>query len=229
MAGLRVRRREPEIMDQPGIDPAEHERALAALARINLLSNTASVLFKELARFQRDSGRAPLRVLDVACGGGDVAGALAQKARGRDWKIEGCDLSPVALERARRRNPDVAFFSHDALAQPIPPRFDVVLCTLFLHHLEPEQATAMLAAFTASGAKLVLVSDLERSRAGLLAAQVVTRLVTRSPIVHFDGPVSVRAAFTPDEALELARQAGMVGATVARRWPFRWLLSWRRP
>lgn len=231
MAGLRERRREPEIMDQPGLDPEQHGRALDALARVNLLSFTANALFGPLARLQRDAGLDTLRVLDVASGGGDVAGRLAAlaKARGLDWRIAGCDLSPVAVEHARRRWPEVTFFTHDVLNQPIPPEYDAVVCTLFLHHLSDEEAVQLLRAFADSGARLVLVSDLDRSRFGLWMAQLITRLITRSPVVHYDGPVSVRAAFQPHEARRLARDAGLTGATVERSWPFRWLLTWRRP
>jgi hypothetical protein len=48
-------------------------------------------------------------------------------------------------------------------------------------------------------------------------------------VVHFDGPASVAGAFTQAEARELAERAGLRGAEVAARWPFRWLLTWRRP
>jgi hypothetical protein len=76
---------------------------------------------------------------------------------------------------------------------------------------------------------LVLVDDLNRSWAGLALASAATRLLTTSAVVHTDGPRSVRAAFTPSEALGLAEQAGLTGATVRRHWPCRWQLVWRRP
>jgi hypothetical protein len=74
----------------------------------------------------------------------------------------------------------------------------------------------------------VLVNDLRRSRIGLALAHVVTRLLTTSSVVHTDGPLSVRAAFTTQEALALAERAGLTGPTVRRIWPFRWLLTWKR-
>jgi hypothetical protein len=62
----------------------------------------------------------------------------------------------------------------------------------------------------------------------MLLACAGTRLLSRSPVVHVDGPRSVAAAFTPAEALDLAQRAGLTGATVVRRWPCRFLLTWRR-
>ena len=65
--------------------------------------------------------------------------------------------------------------------------------------------------------------------AGWLLAHVGTRLLSRSWVVHTDGPRSVAGAFTVAELRELAAEAGLVGAEVAWRWPFRMLLTWRRP
>jgi hypothetical protein len=62
-----------------------------------------------------------------------------------------------------------------------------------------------------------------------LAAQLGSRVLTTSHVVHVDGPRSVEGAFTRAEALALAERAGLNGARVSRRWPFRWLLTWRRP
>ena len=77
--------------------------------------------------------------------------------------------------------------------------------------------------------RLVLVNDLRRTRFGFALAHLACRLLTRSPIVHHDGPLSVRAAFTSEEALELALEAGLAGAMISHHWPQRFLLSWRKP
>jgi hypothetical protein len=76
---------------------------------------------------------------------------------------------------------------------------------------------------------LVLVNDLIRSPLGYGLAWVGCRLLSRSPIVHFDGPVSVQGAFQLQEVQALAARAGLLGATLRRSWPERYLLSWRRP
>jgi hypothetical protein len=52
--------------------------------------------------------------------------------------------------------------------------------------------------------------------------------LSRSPVVRHDGPVSVAAAFSLAEARMLAQRAGLYGASLVRRWPCRFLLSWSR-
>jgi 2-polyprenyl-3-methyl-5-hydroxy-6-metoxy-1,4-benzoquinol methylase len=233
----RKRHRQPEIMDQPDLDRARHEAALAGLARINFLSRSAGILWPALRAL---AGQRPcLRVLDVACGGGDIPLRLEQRARrhGWNWQVSGCDRSPQAIDLARQRaeraGAAVSFFVHDVLEGPPLPPADAITCSLFLHHLDEAAAIALLTRLARpqepEGPALVVINDLDRSLTGLVLAHLASRLLTTSPVVHVDGPRSVEAAFTPAEALALAGQSGLSGATVVRRWPCRWLLTWRRP
>lgn len=220
-------------MDQPGLDPVLHARALRGLARINRVSGSAATLWHALRQAMPRRDR-PWRILDVACGGGDVAVGLARLARrdGVAVDLAGCDISPTALDHARRNaeRAGVALTTHrlDAVNDPLPAGYDAAVCSLFLHHLEREEAVRLLSALSAR-VHCLAVTDLERSRAGLLAAQIGTRVLSRSSIVHVDGARSVRAAFSVAEAQQLAVDAGLDGATVRRAWPFRWLMTWRSP
>jgi SAM-dependent methyltransferase len=233
-AGLRRRSCRPELIDQPDLDEARHQGALRGLERINLLSGSAGILWRPIRKLARQLGTPALRVLDIATGAGDVPIRLWRKARGADLRLEleGCDKSPRAVAyaraRAERAGAEVQFFVWDALADPPPGRYDVVCSSLFLHHLGDDRAAGLLRRMGALADWLVLVNDLCRGPLGYALAWVGTRLLTRSAVVHADGPQSVAAAFRPAEALALAERAGLAGATVARRWPCRFLLSWRR-
>jgi 2-polyprenyl-3-methyl-5-hydroxy-6-metoxy-1,4-benzoquinol methylase len=228
MADLTRRRLEPEVMDDPGLDPELHAGALRGLARINALSGSARSFWPAIRRL------APVRVLDLACGGGDVAVRLAVRAKREGVRAEfaGCDISPTALNVARRRAESagvaVEFFRRDLFADGPPAGYDVLTCSLFLHHLDETQAVTLLRQMSESAGRLVLVNDLRRSGVGLLLARVVTRVVTRSPVVHVDGPQSVEAAFTLPEVRSLAERAGLRGAEIRPTWPCRFLLTWHR-
>jgi SAM-dependent methyltransferase len=229
LSGLRTRERIPELMDDPAIDPGEHRRALAGLARLNRVSDSSGVLWPSVAKLARELKR-PVRVLDVATGSGDVPRRLLRRAdrAGLALEVSGCDLSPTAIAEAAREPSAVRFFVHDVLHARLPAGFDVVTCSLFLHHLSEDEAVALLTNMESTAARLILVNDLSRSRFGYCAVWLACRLLTRSPVVRFDGPASVRSAFTPAEALALAERAGLSGATVRGRFPCRFLLSWSR-
>ncbi|MGL4465630.1 MAG: nucleotide-binding protein, partial [Planctomycetia bacterium] len=70
--------------------------------------------------------------------------------------------------------------------------------------------------------------DLVRSPVGYVLAWVGARVLSRSPVVHVDGPRSVAGAFTPTELLALAEEAGLVGGKVLPRIPERFVFVWRR-
>ena len=229
---LASRRLEPEVMDDPSLDAAAHHQALRGLARLNAVSRPVTCMWPTIRDAARRLDR-PLRLLDIACGGGDVTTALWRCAR-RDRlpiEIHGCDVSETALEHARqlaaRIGADINFQPCDVLRDPLPEGYDVITCALFLHHLTDEAVVRLLGQMRQRGA-LVVISDLRRTRLGLVAAQVATRLLSRSSVVHVDGPRSVRAALTPDELAALATEAGMANATVRPCFPERMLLTWSR-
>lgn len=234
MLSLRHRRRLPEIMDQPDLRRVRHERALRGLARVNFWSNSAGILWPPLAELARRLHR-PIRILDVASGAGDVPLRLWRRAgrAGLDMRIDGCDLSPVAVDHARAAaeaaGADTQFFVQDVLDQPPLSGYDAVTCSLFLHHLDEAEAVGFLRWAAETAGSSVLVNDLERSGMGLALAHVAVRVLTTSDVVHVDGPRSVESAFTMEEARGLAERAGLRGAVVRWCWPFRYLLRWDRP
>ena len=227
------RDRQPEVMDQPGLDPVAHVQALQGLRRINAISRCVPGLFRHVETLAREAPSAQLSVLELACGGGDTAIELAALARRRHLNvtIHACDLNPEAVRIAKRNvdrsQSDVDVFVADALDPPGSEQFDVVYCTLFVHHLDPPDVVRLLTGMAARARRLILVDDLIRSRLGYSLAWMGTRLLSRSWVVHNDGPLSVQAAFTPSEILEMASQAGLSGSVLKQTWPERYLLSWR--
>jgi SAM-dependent methyltransferase len=231
---LARRCRVAELMDRPDLDETAHALALKGLGRINRVSSSASILWPAIAALGRGNPGRMIRVLDLATGGGDVAIDLARRVRraGLEVRIEGCDVSPVgvafAARAARAAGVPVRFFRLDALSEPLPEGFDILTCSLFLHHLADDDAVGLLRAMAGAARHSIAVNDLVRSRIGYGIAWAGCRLLSRSPIVHHDGPASVRAAFSLAEARQLAERAGLDGCKLERRWPWRFLLSWSR-
>lgn len=224
---------EAEWMDDPSLDARRHAEALRGLARLNRISRASRIIRGGLADLVKQaSPQRPLRVLDLASGGGDVAIAIARHG-GPRVRVRGCDISGRAVRRAaaaaRRAGADVEFFVHDALRDALPGECDVVTCSLFLHHLQTEEARELLRRMADAAGRRVLVDDLHRSRANRAMVAAASRLVTRSPVVHVDGVRSMNAAFTAQELRDLAAEAGLDGARVRRHVPCRMLLSWSRP
>jgi 2-polyprenyl-3-methyl-5-hydroxy-6-metoxy-1,4-benzoquinol methylase len=231
MFRLRDRQLRPEIMDDPALDFSRHEKALQGLTRLNMLGQSARLIWPTISTLSRNLGR-KIRVLDIATGGGDIPIALASLARRYRLPIDfdGCDVSPRAVAYARQKasRTGIQFFVHDALSQRLPTGYDVLMCSLFLHHLDVEQARMLLRGMADACRQLLIVSDLNRSPSTMFLTCAASLLATRSDVVHVDGPLSAQAAFTVTEARQLAQQAGLQDCKVHAAWPCRFLLTWSR-
>lgn len=229
MPNLIARCCEPELMDDPALDRRQHEQALRALARVHRLTGVVGRLWRRIRKQVADER--PLTIVDVGCGDGWLLrqlGRLAKRAGGR-VKLVGCDFSQQALDIAAgaMRPDDAPFDFHRAdVTQDELPIGDVVVCSLLLHHFSNAQVIEILGKLGRSAQKLLLIEDLIRSQMGYAYCWLGVRLVSRSVIVHTDGPISVRAAFSFEEIRELLDRAGLSDAEVRRHWPERLLIRW---
>jgi len=229
-------------MDDPLLDEGLHRAALKGLEHLNAIGNSKMIVaakIEKLARtFAVTGHNQPLKVLDLACGAGDQAIALSKYFASKNLPVEihGLDISgtAVAYAEASYQNcvqscgPGIGkctFSQLDVIDDQLPNGFDVIITSLFTHHLDPAQIITLLAKMAARARHIIMVNDLERSLTNLWGVTLATRLVTTSAVVHHDGPASVRAAFTAAEMLQMARDAGLHNASVSRQFPCRILLT----
>jgi ubiquinone/menaquinone biosynthesis C-methylase UbiE len=142
-------------------------------------------------------------VLDVCCGTGTLA--LSAKPRvGASGEVHGVDASPEMIARARaksaRRGLPMAF--EIAAAQSLPfadATFDVVLCTLALHHLPEDARTAAVEEMrrVAKPGGRVLIVEFGKGRGAWAVLHPVALLHARKTRQILDGVVDVmkRARF----------------------------------
>ena len=178
-------------------------------------------------------GLKTIRILDVASGGGDVPLELARRilALGYTPDLTLVDQSDVGLgstvERARKLGLSAHAHIGNALEALPAGAYDAITCSLFLHHLDYNQCVKLLSNMKHSAGGIVVINDLVRCRIGLIAATVGCHLLSRSPLVHHDGPASARAAWTPGELYDIAQHAGLSGAVIRRCFPWRMLFTWK--
>jgi 2-polyprenyl-3-methyl-5-hydroxy-6-metoxy-1,4-benzoquinol methylase len=220
-----------ELMDDPALDPEEHAHALRGLARLNAMSRVPASLYPILRREAAKLDR-PLTIADIATGSADVPVALLERAKrdGVRLDVTASDISERALETAKDRAAAANVTLH---TQPLDvlradfPRADVVMCSLFLHHLTDDQVATVLRKMAAAASRLVLVSDLRRGPWGTALSTIIPRLVTRSRVVHVDAPRSARAALAIDEVRAMTREIARHGVwSVEPAFPARMLIRW---
>lgn len=128
---------------------------------------------------------APGRVADLGSGTGSLSRLLVEEG----WTVDGVDLSPEMVLRARAKVPGAAFIVADAADPPLPPRtYDAVLCRHVLWALpEPAAALKRWVALLRPGGSLLLVEGSWSTGAGLSAArteELVRRVCGRVDVRH---------------------------------------------
>ena len=152
------------------------------------------------------------RVLDVGCGAGLAAEALARAGHG----VVGIDLAEAALSAARRHAPaglDLEYrlaAAEDLMGEP--ERFEVITALEVIEHVpDPAVFLASLAALLAPGGKLFL-STLNRTKRSFAVAKIGAEyLLHLVPVGTHDW----RKFITPVEMAKLGRDAGLTLADSA--------------
>jgi 2-polyprenyl-3-methyl-5-hydroxy-6-metoxy-1,4-benzoquinol methylase len=215
-----------EIMDDPGQPEADFRAALDGLERLNRLTFAYPPLLSFLDGVVAADGLRALSVLDVGAGGGDTLRAVARwgARRGVALDLWGLDRSPWAERHARERGTEAGWITSDLFDLPAGRRFDVVVCSLFAHHLDDPTLVRFLRWLPAHAARRWLILDLHRHRIPWAAVWAGTRLMRMHPMVSHDGPVSIMRGFTRDDWRARVAEAGIAAEI---RWvlPFRWAVS----
>ncbi|MFQ5847590.1 MAG: methyltransferase domain-containing protein [Candidatus Methylomirabilales bacterium] len=209
-----------ELIDEPGIGSQELSANLQDLERLNHLFGGTRLILRYLGPILRRANAGEVRILDVATGGADIPAAIVAWARRQGWRVRivGIDKNPQVLRAAAERirgYPEIRLELGDALALPYPAgSFDIVLCSLALHHLTYRDGIALLTSLDKIGRRGFIVNDLLRSWHGYLLTWLAMRLFRRGRLVRHDGPVSVRRAYTPSELLAMVERAGVAGVRI---------------
>jgi 2-polyprenyl-3-methyl-5-hydroxy-6-metoxy-1,4-benzoquinol methylase len=150
--------------------------------------------FSTIERFIRKDNQPVRRIIDVGCGGGALLEYLQQRLK---VEVIGVDQKPPD-------NANVKIIAADAVSEKLPDA-DIAVCSLFCHHLTPEQNMAMIRNVGRSCRRFI-IQDLIRHPLPLVLFTVfLCPLIGREAAV--DGRQSIRRAFKPEEFADLARAA----------------------
>ncbi|QDS95283.1 hypothetical protein FF011L_40760 [Roseimaritima multifibrata] len=223
------RQRVAEWMDDPALSPERHRHALLGLHRLNQISGVSGAMMRQLMRFAAATPHRPLKVLDIAAGSGDlpIAWLSMARRRGIQLSVTALDISDVALQTASKwaaeAGVELGTICRDCLQDGLPDGFDIVTCSLFMHHLDPPDVSRLVQEMWRASERAVVICDLERSRMNLALIAASARLVTRSDVVHFDASASVRGAYTRAEFATLVQQSLGLNVAIRRSLPCRWM------
>jgi SAM-dependent methyltransferase len=202
---------EPELMDRPDASPEELEAALTNLRELNRYFGAYRIVSHLLPRWIKRGDR--LRVVDLATGSADIPRLIADHARkvGAEVEIVAVDFQPSTLELARSLSAqysEITCQCADVLTFQPNELFDLVVCSLALHHFSEEDAVRLLRRCRELSRRYVLVSDLRRGALARIGVYLLTALLFRDRMTRNDGRASAKRSFSLGELRGLALRAG---------------------
>lgn len=213
-----------ERMDDPHCDPVRLRRTYAQFASVNaLVSDWATVFAREVRPHLPDEAS----LLDLGCGGGDLARRTVRLARhaGLAVHVTAVDPDPRAIAFAQEAGDPADGVSYRVADAGTllreGARFDLVTSNHVLHHLEPEALSTFLRESSALARRRVVHADLRRRAWALLAFALVS-WPYRGSYVRGDGFRSIRRAYVPAELRALVP----AGWRVAPHGAFRQVVTW---
>jgi ubiquinone/menaquinone biosynthesis C-methylase UbiE len=220
------RRPTPELLDTDSGTAEEIEGSLRDLRSFNQRLGGVATTRDLIHSVARRTGRMEFSLLEVAAGTGFVPMQAS-----RQLCREGVKLDLTLLDRAPSHLPQngtTKKIAADVLSVPFSDSaFDLVSCSLFLHHLSPEEVVEFARESLRVSRVAILVNDLVRHPLHLALAYAGVPIY-RSRITRNDAPASVKQAYTVEEMTEFFRRAGAAKVEAQRHFLFRMgVVAWK--
>ena len=202
---------ELELMDRPQPVSAELERDLENIRELNRWFGSYALISLFLSHWIKAGSS--LRIVDLATGSADIPRLIAEYGRkvGAELRIDALDRQSATLEIAKRlsaRYPEITFVEGNLLEWDATEPYDLVFCTLALHHFSDDDAVRVLQRCRELSRNFVLVSDLRRGWLATVGVHLLTATMFREPMSKYDARLSAARAFSFSEMNQLALRAG---------------------
>ncbi len=228
-----------ELMDAQDSDFATYRACLVDLAKVNRLTLAYRPTMRFLSRLAA-SGRLPrdrpVTIVDVGSGYGDMLRKIDRWGAQRrlDFQLTGVDLNQWSTWSATEATPTdrpIRFLTADVFDYQPPGGIDIVVSSLFTHHLDDASLIRFVAWMEQRAAIAWFVNDLHRHPIPYHVFRLSARALRYHHFVQHVGPVSIARAFHADDWRRVLAAAGIAPGAAQVEWlfPFRLCVTRVKP
>ncbi len=224
----------PEIMDDFNMEGEVLKDALDKIAKINRLLGGNKLTLNSLKKIlMRYPTQKPITIVDVGCGNGDMLRALADfgEANGYRFELIGIDANQFTVNYARESSinyPNIKYRCEDIFDKSFKKlTYDVVLCTLTLHHFKEEEISQLLTVFKTNAKLGIVINDLHRSPVSYRLFQILCFVFRLNEMSRADGLVSILRGFKKSELENFSKKLNFNNYSIQWKWAFRyqWIIN----
>lgn len=218
-----------EIMDDFAMEGEILRDALDKIASINqLLGGNKLTLHGVKDMLSTAEQDRKFTIVDVGCGNGDMLRALADYAttKGLTFNLIGIDANNFTITHARDLSKNYANISYrceDIFDKEFENlKYDIVLCTLTLHHFKDDQIEKLLSVFYKNATLGVVINDLHRNKIAYRSFQALCKVFRLNDMSREDGLVSILRGFKKVDLIQFSEKLGFRKYDVKWKWAFRY-------
>lgn len=223
-----------EIMDDFSMEGEILRDALDKIAKINqLLGGNLLTLRGVQDLLATIPKQTEISIIDVGCGNGDMLRTLADYGLKHhlNFKLTGIDANAFTINHARELSshyPNIKYRCEDVFGKYFAVlKYDIVLCTLTLHHFKDEEIIALVTVFKANSNIGIIINDLHRSSISYRLFQALCFVFRLNSMSREDGLVSILRGFKKNELVSFSKKLNLKNYKVQWKWAFRyqWIIS----
>lgn len=174
-----------------------------------------------------------ITIVDVGCGNGDMLRIMADYFERNTIKCEliGIDANQFSVNYAKklsRHYPNISYRCEDIFDKSFEKlKYDIVLCTLTLHHFKDDEIINLLKVFKANAKMGIVINDLERSGISYRLFQALCFVFRLNDMSKKDGLVSILRGFKKPELEQFSRKLHLKKYSIEWKWAFRyqWIIN----
>ncbi len=221
-----------EIMDDFSLEGEELRDALDKIAKINQLLGGNRLTLRGVAELIQGISSQEIRIVDVGCGNGDMLRTLAEYAaeNNLNFQLIGIDANLFTVQHARNLSkdyPNISYRCEDIFEAAFEAlKYDIVLCTLTLHHFKDAEIIDLVSIFRTNSTIGIVINDLQRSKIAYRLFQALCFVFQLNRMSREDGLTSILRGFKKSELIYFSEKLEFKNYKIKWKWAFRyqWIL-----